>query len=362
MPSSKSMVKLSKKSGPLYFESRFKDTKDPCPIFDGDHWHIFGSGGSVREEKWKILHAIAPALDGPWVEDEPVTLVGLIGDEVAAPGVIFDKKTKTFHMFIQTNFLATSGTVEYLTSSDGKVFNRLNTALLSIPDTEEAGIYDPHPSIVGGKKYLVYSGTPRVEKGEHTYISKPDIFLVESETNSWKGPWKRRGKILDHAAVASHHNQPDSPGYEWGLEGPQLIELPNGNILLNATCFLPEGRFGTRQRTFFAIAEDVCGPYKTLGPLLVEGLEEWESGENGHAAGILKGNNLHLFYQARSGKIEHDAHANDWRYGVATFDISPFLRPVDKLKRLIIKIPTIIWKNIQPHSLLLMLKRLVRLN
>jgi hypothetical protein len=343
-----SMVRIEKKWGPLYTESRFKDTKDPCPVFDGERWHIFGSGGSVRDEKWKILHAIAPALEGPWVEEDPVQLLGLTGDHVAAPGVIYEHGT--FHMFVQTDFLATAGTVEYLTSSDGCTFTRINTALQSIPDTEEAGIYDPHPSIINGKKYLVYSGTPRVLNLETHFVSRPDIFLAESEGDTWEGPWIRRGKILDHHAIAEHHNHPDSPEYEWGIEGPQLVGLPNGNILLNATCFLPSGRFGTRQRTFFAIANDVHGPYQTLGPVLEKNMDTWESGENGHAACVLVDEALYLFYQARSQTNAEDVQANDWRYGIASFDIAPLVQ--ERMpSRLFPAISRIKWREVMPYAL-----------
>jgi hypothetical protein len=354
------MVILSKKTGPLYEQSQFKDTKDPCPVFDGTTWHIFGSGGNVREERWKILHAIAPLLEGPWIEGDPVVLEGLTGDHVAAPGVYFDQQQSCFHMFVQTDFLATNGTVEYLTSKDGKVFTRINTALISMPGTEEAGIYDPHPALIKGEKYLVYSGTPRVLKHDHFYISMPDIFLARSTSNSWDGPWKRCGKILDHHSIAEHHNQQDHPEYEWGIEGPQLIELPNGSILLNATCFLPSGKFGTRQRTFFALADTVKGPYRSLGPVIQENLHEWESGENGHAAGVLEGTQLHLFYQARSKSYE-DAHANNWRYGIATFDISPLLQKKN-IKHLVLSVSSIIWNTIQPRSILRILKGFIKTN
>jgi hypothetical protein len=354
------MVVLSKKSGPLYEASQFKDTKDPCPVFDGVTWHIFGSGGNVREEKWKILHAIAPLLEGPWIEADPVILEGLSGEHVAAPGVYFDHSSKCFHMFVQTDFLATNGTVEYLTSRDGKVFKRVTTALSSMPDTEEAGIYDPHPALIKGEKYLVYSGTPRVLKHDNFYISMPDIFLAHSVSNSWEGPWKRCGKILDHHSIAAHHNQHDHPEYEWGIEGPQLIELLNGSILLNATCFLPSGKFGTRQRTFFALAGKVRGPYRSLGPVIQENLHEWESGENGHAAGILEGNQLHLFYQARS-KSEEDVHANNWRYGIATFDIAPLLKR-EQRKNIVLTISSVIWNTIQPRAIFRLLKNFIKRN
>jgi hypothetical protein len=53
--------------GPLYAESRFKDVKDPCVIFDGARWHIYGSGGDVRSEIWMINHAVAPdASENNW--------------------------------------------------------------------------------------------------------------------------------------------------------------------------------------------------------------------------------------------------------------------------------------------------------
>lgn len=313
-------IKPLAKYGPLFTDTQFKDTKDPCPVFDGTTWHIFGSGGSVRDEKWKILHATAPTLNGPWKEVEPAKLIGVEGDHVAAPGVVYDVEDRLFHMIVQTDFLAVDGTIEYLTSSDGLTFHKVNTALTPIPDTEEAGLYDPHPAIVGGEKYVVYSGTPRVIHNGVRHVSKPNIFLAKSTSNKWSGPWQRMGKILDHADIAEHHNQVDHPSYEWGIEGPQLIELPSGKILLKATCFLPEGNFGSRQRVFFSIADRVTGPYRTLGPVLTDSLEEWESGENGHAAGFLRDGLLYIFYQARSNKVADDAAANNWRYGIATFD------------------------------------------
>src|SRR5581483_9591138 len=96
--------------GPIIAETQFHDTKDPCPVFDGKQWHIFGSGGNVDGEQWKILHARAPAIEGPWTERRAASLVGLAGDHVCAPGVIYDAAEKQFHMFIQTDFLAADGT------------------------------------------------------------------------------------------------------------------------------------------------------------------------------------------------------------------------------------------------------------
>jgi hypothetical protein len=306
-----------RKTGPLITQTQFTDTKDPCPVFDGKRWHIFGSGGDADGEKWKILHAVAPEIEGPWAEQAPVRLVGLSGDHVCAPGVVFDPADKLFHMFIQTDFLATEGTVEHLSSPDGDIFKKRDTPLKSIPNSEESGIYDPHPATIADRKYLVYSGTPFVGWRDGRFMSTPDIFLAKSSRNAWDGPWERLGKILGHKEIAEHHNQIGSPDYEWGIEGAQLLELPNGKILLNATCFLPSGVWGSRQRVFFAMADSVMGPYQTLGSVLTQMPDEWECGENGHAAAVVKNNFLYLFYQARASQ---DKNFIRWRYGIAIFD------------------------------------------
>src|SRR4051812_40072086 len=83
----------TKRIGPLWQESQYRDTKDPCPVFDGKQWHIFGSGGMAvsddpeTRETWDLLHATAPAVHGPWTEQPSIVLEGLNGLHVAAPGV-----------------------------------------------------------------------------------------------------------------------------------------------------------------------------------------------------------------------------------------------------------------------------------
>jgi hypothetical protein len=122
---------------------------------------------------------------------------------------------------------------------------------------------------------------------------------------------------LKQHEIAWHHNQPDQPEYEWGIEGAQLLELPNGLILMNAVCFLPYGERGTRQRTFFAYAEDILGPYYSVGPVL-NPAPEWEGGENGHSAALIENNMFKLFYQARNS----DDHSHPWRYGLAVCNVN----------------------------------------
>lgn len=292
--------------GPLFEPPReatsWRDCKDPCPVFDGSQWHLYGSGGSVYDEVWVITHAVAHSPEGPWHPVGPIELQGIAGPHIAAPGIVWEDGV--FHMFVQTDFMALGGTIEYATSHDGHVFVHQHTALTSVVHGEEAGLYDPHPSRVGGVPYLVYSGMSEV--------GRPDIYVARSQSGTWDGPWDRVGCILRHEHVP-HHNQRDHLDYEWGLEGPQLVELAPGLVLLTAVSFLATGERGTRQRVFFAFAHDVPGPYVSLGPLL-EPQGDWEGGENGHAAGFVMHDKLLLWYQAR-GRGEH----HSWRYGLAQY-------------------------------------------
>jgi hypothetical protein len=213
-------------------------------------------------------------------------------------------------MFVQTDHAALDGTIEHLVSDDqGRTFTWLDTALTSQPELGEATIYDPHPAEISGVRYIVYSA------GEQ--VGAPDIHLACSTSGSWHGPWKRLGPILRHEDVP-HHNARDEPEYEWGLEGPQLVPMADGTVLLNAVCFLPDRPKGTRQRVFFAVGDSPTGPYTTLGPVLEPSADSapWESGENGHASAFVADQKLLLFYQAR-GKGP-DAR---WRYGIAEFSV-----------------------------------------
>ena len=282
---------------PLYAPAHVREVKDPCLVFDGDVWHIFGSGGDTTSEQWGIHHATSRSLTGPWVQHRIIHLP-IEGSGVAAPGVIFSEGS--FHLFVQTEFMKEGGRIEYFTSPDGFAWTHVSTPLLSVPGTEEAGIYDPHPAIVAGEKVLVYSAMPPI-------VGKPnpEVFLAVSSGPGWDGPWRRTGKILSHNDVAEHHNQPGHPDYEWGIEGPQLVELPDGRVLLNAVCFLPAGERGSRQRVFFAVAPSLREPFRSLGPFM----QPRGQGENGHASATLVDDELVLCYQARP-------RAGTWRYGI----------------------------------------------
>lgn len=325
------MLKPVRKIGPIIPYSQYKDTKDPCIVFDGTTWHIFGSGGDTYPEEWEILHATAPSLDGPWQEQPTVRLLGVEGPHVAAPSVIYDAEDKLFHMAVQKDFMDVGGGIAYLVSADGHVFSKMRT-LISPNKGVNAGLYDPHLSVINNQKFMVYASMPELAtktdpNGNQYKVPQPDVYLARSVTNRWAGIWKRSKAILRHEDIEWHHNSREHPDYEWGIEGPQIVELKNGLILLNATCFVAEGKRGTRQRVFFALAKNVLGPYTSIGPVLPTtelDLPEWENGENGHASAVVDGDELYLFYQARSQKLE-PKEENCWRYGIAVFSIDEIL-------------------------------------
>ena len=275
-----------------------QDLKDPCVVQVGEVWHLYGSAGSSQREEWQIFHATARSPDGPWDIQPPVILAGLqtvLGEasstHIAAPSVVYDEATAPygFHMVVQSEFLKTGGKILYFQSRDGQLFEQPHVLLGAIdePGSEERGVYDPHFAVIQGKKYFCYSGARKMERLEHQFTADPDIYLAESTTGTWLGPWERRGRILSHEEIP-HHNPRGHHDYEWGLEGSQLIELPSGLILMIAVCFKPQEVRGLRQRIFFAAAKHVHGPYKTLG-IAIEPSSSvvWNSGENGHAMGSI---------------------------------------------------------------------------
>ncbi|HVE64906.1 MAG TPA: hypothetical protein VNB94_14035 [Mycobacteriales bacterium] len=292
----------------LVFElGDYPDVKDPALVRIGRDWHLYGTGCNARGEggPLEILHAIAPRPSGPWRQLDRAVLDRDLGCEAAAPGVIV--LDGVVHMFVQTLWSRLGGTVEHFTSADGGHFTWRDTALRSLDKrSPEAGIYDPDPCVVGGLPYLVYSGMNE--------IGRPDVFLARSTSGTLDGPWERRGCILRHDEIDCH-NQHDDPEYEWGLEGGQLVDLPDGSILLNAVCFLRGAETGRRQRVFFAVADAVEGPYTVLGSA-IDPVGGPDNGENGHGAAVVDGGRLHLLFQERTADDWH------WRYRLASAPVA----------------------------------------
>jgi hypothetical protein len=292
--------------GVLHTPSRHEALKDPSPVFDGRRWHLFATGCGLPGGL-EIAHATATRLDGPWTEHPPVTLVGVdMIDQPAAPGVIAEGGR--LHLFLQHHFNRLGGAIEHLVSDDGgDTFVHHDTALDAAPRAGEAGVYDPDPAVIAGRPFLTYAAM--------SVIGQPDLYLARSRSGTWDGPWERCGPILDHAQV-EHHNRVEDDDYEWGLEGPHLLELPDGSVLLSAVCFLRGRPRGHRQRLLLAVADDVLGPYRVVGPV-VEPRGPGGSGENGHGTAVLDGDAVHLVYQELSG-------AGSWRIRHAVAPVDAF--------------------------------------
>jgi hypothetical protein len=290
--------------GVLYEPARYPDVKDPCLVEHQGRWHVFGTGcGSPQG--LEILHLTAPTLDGPWEELTPPELDGVDHIEhPAAPGVASDGRQ--LHLFLQHDFNVLGGNIEHLVSVDGGAsFRHADIALESIEGSDEAGVYDPDPATVRGQQYLTYAAM--------STIGRPDIYLARSRSGGWDGPWERLGCILRHDDVP-FHNQLGDVDYEWGLEGPQLLELPTGEVLLTGVCFLRDRPPGARQRVLLALADDPCGPYRILDPPLPPDTPDGD-GENGHGTAAQVGRNVRLVYQERSGR------SAPWRFRHASLTV-----------------------------------------
>jgi len=272
----------------------YEEVKDPCPVHDGSGWHLFGTG-ITAPGRFEILHARAQELRGPWTLTRPPRMPPLPGGCLAAPGVIAEGEM--LHMFLQSDFNALDGRVEHLLSVDaGQSFRHIDTALLSLTATAEAGIYDPHPALIDGQAFLSYSA--------FSEVGSPDIHLARSLSGEWAGPWERLGPILCHEEVP-FHNARGSLDYEWGLEGAQLLQLADGTVLLTAVCFLTAGATGSRQRVFLGGAVSASGPFELCGPFTPPG----RTGEDGHACAVLENGDLFLLMQKRSGVKDAWAYA-----------------------------------------------------
>ncbi len=93
--------------GLLYEPTRYPDVKDPSPVFDGNRWHLFGTGCRLAGGP-EILHCTAPAITGPWTEQPAPVLNGV--DRIrfqCAPGMVAEGNR--LHMFLQHEFNVLGG-------------------------------------------------------------------------------------------------------------------------------------------------------------------------------------------------------------------------------------------------------------
>jgi len=259
----------------------YPDVKDPCPVLVAGTWHLFATGCRALGG-WDVLHAVAAAPGGPWRLLAPSRVDGVHGTGVCAPGVTVEGDV--LHLWLQTDFAAPGARVEHCVSSDGgATFVRVGTAVAPTPPS---GAYDGQPAWVHGRRWLAWAQFDTVGRTE----------LWAAAADGWDGPWAGAAPLLRLTDVG-WQARPGSPSYEWGLEGPQLLELLDGRVLLVAVGFRRRGRSGTRQRLLLAVAPAVEGPWEVLPPPL-HGPGAW-GGENGHGTGYLVDGRVELLLQER---------------------------------------------------------------
>lgn len=268
---------------PLVTSRFFPELKDPSLAYDGSRYHLYGTG-CLGPHRWGIYHFVATTPHGPWEELTPCS-INAQGPQLCAPSVVFE--AGVFHMFVQTACFELGWPLLQLVSTDGANFRSQGTALSPPPGD---GYYDVEAVHWAGEHYLTYSAMHQVGHG--------DIYLAKSRTNTWFGPWETVGCILEHTNVP-FHNQHADRDYEWGLEGAQVVRLHDRRFLLTAVCFLRHGRPGRRQRLFTALADRIEGPYLGSTPVIEPSRDAWDCGENGHGCAWQKGDDIHVFFQAR---------------------------------------------------------------
>jgi len=220
-------------------------------------------------------------------------------------------------MYTQTACFEENGIIAHLDSNDGKIFQMnstsMDTATCKASGYPVVGVYDAGISTIGtGDNEILcmpFSGYRRIGCG--------DVFLTTRKARA-EGAWTSPVKILDQDEV-SFHNKPDSPEFEWGLEGIKILELKPQLFAMIGVAFLSGNRpIGTRQRVFMAVADSLYGPYKTLGTLF-----DTEIGENGHPDIWLEEELIYIIYQARLGDKK------PWYFRWSMFNKDEFVKKIE---------------------------------
>lgn len=325
--------------GPIAHPEKTATQKDSVRVFFAGRWHIYGTGHEMKDvnnpppghrpHRGSILfHLVSPAETGPWVEEDPPVLFGRFPPGIyEAPAVVAEGDV--LHLYAQTTYYRLGGSIEHFVSRDGHNFAWVGTALQSIKGGAQAGVYDADvcelPDAEGrGRPAMVYSAFRR--EGSRDDRPDPQIFVAVSE-GGWEGPFINGDRPILRDTDVSWHNSHDAgnPYYEWGLEGAQLLPLPDGHILLLSVGFekRPGRDYMAAQRLFFALYDrrlrllEVSRPILPLHP-------GWD--EYGHGHMMIDVNNprlLRLLYQARPANEDRMFRdSNSWRLFEALFDIS----------------------------------------
>ncbi len=281
------------------FRLKDENHKDASLAVSGSNRIFLSTNVNPTQEGWQVLTAESKTIDGKWENRKRVRLNGVEGPRLCAPGVVYDEDDKLFHMFIQTECFDVGGKIFHLTSESGISFEYKDVALESVPGTSLAGIYDSEPALIindEGKKeyYMTFTGVEGYQEGR---AKGGAIYLAKSE-NRWEGPWTVfESPLFNEDQIPEHLSTRN--GGEWVPEGGKIVQTGSHEFWFYGVCFT-KGEEGNRQRGFLAVADDIKGPWKSLGLLAPKG----DKGETGHGTiSIEKGKNgsshVTFLHQAR---------------------------------------------------------------
>jgi hypothetical protein len=236
---------------------------------------------------------------GPWQEEEPAVLEGVIGPEVCAPSVRMEEKDgrPLFKMYIQTSCFHEDGEIAVATSIDGIHFTAEPVALTKDDVPGSVSLYDVAVSDITRDgmpaECMVFSAYREVGCGD-IYISLRDKGAAE---------WETPVLALKQEDVP-FHNKPGSGNFEWGLEGAKIVQLAEDAYLMVGVCFLDKEKSerGTRQRVFLAAAASPEGPFLAMDTPIAPTKYPEGTGENGHPEVIDLGDKFGFLYQERAGE------------------------------------------------------------
>ena len=276
--------------------------KDPSVVRMADGTFLMYATVFTRKEHYRIGRFEAKHPRGPWHELSRIRH-DIAGSEVCAPSMRLRERDdeRLWTMYVQTACFQENGRIEKAVSSDGVHFLCALAAVMSVadvpafPESALAGLYDVSVSDIRWKgvdyECMVFSGYRRVGCGD-LYLSMR--VKADAETK-WQKP-----RLLLRQEDVPFHNRPDSPNFEWGLEGAKLIQVSDDFFAVVGVCFLDKGpeHRGSRQRVFMAGGSSPMHPFRLM-TLPIEPIPA--QGENGHPDTIDMGNSIGLLYQERDG-------------------------------------------------------------
>ena len=291
----------------LHTSKEFEEIKDPVVVQLPDKsFFMMASVGTSTTQKWRIGRFAADHPQGPWTELPFVELSGIEGPEVCAPALQIERMPNgkiIYHMYVQTACFREDGIIAVATSEDGLNFTGKDSWSLTrndVPASEipVVGLYDV------GLSEIIYQGKPFdcMMFSAYRRIGCGDVFMTLRDRSSTDADWSAPVPVLKQEDVP-FHNRPDSPNFEWGLEGAKIVQLADNHFVMIGVCFLEKGlhEVGTRQRVFLAAAETPFGPFRPVTTPLQPTKYDIGEGENGHPDTIDLGDRIGILYQERAG-------------------------------------------------------------